>query len=154
MDESGGRERQYYQRLANKEGVKEVKKSRNKGSRRGGIPGEVIKRTRTHLLLMTVEYHSNLPSLAWLYQGRLAFAFSSNQWHQINRKRISCDPGKAKSSLDWSSPTQPDSANHSWSSALPNSPQHRLLQHSMQKLSICAVLPTPAQQNPVRHRLT
>lgn len=26
MDESGGRERQYYLRLANKEGVKEVKK--------------------------------------------------------------------------------------------------------------------------------
>jgi len=56
MDESGGRERQYYLRL----GVKEVKKS----SRRGGIPGEVIKRTSTHLLLMTLEYHSNLPSLA------------------------------------------------------------------------------------------
>lgn len=54
----------YYLRLANKERVKEVKKSRNKGGRRGGIPGEVIKRTSTHLLLMTLEYHSNLPSLA------------------------------------------------------------------------------------------
>ncbi len=63
------RKREYHLSLANKEWAKEVKKSGNKSSRRGGIPGEVIKRTSTHLLLMTVEYRSNLPSLAWLYQG-------------------------------------------------------------------------------------